>query len=88
MQAYKIIIQSICIDFVVFVHGRRFKRDSANVQTHQRRSRASPVCTLIVFLPIFQISHKWTWGRFTLEIVNFSMDFECEFILFLVTFCA
>ena len=58
MQAYKKIIQSIGIDFMVFVHGRRLKRDSANVQTHQRRSRASPVRTLIVILPIFQISHK------------------------------
>ena len=30
----------------------------ADLQTHQRRSRASPVRTLIVFLPIFQIGPK------------------------------
>ena len=57
MQTYKEIIQSIGIE-CGFLYTDEGSSVTANVQTHQRRSRASPVRTLIVFLPIFQIGPK------------------------------
>ena len=50
--------------------------------------RLSDVVELHFICSLTFLGKYGIWGRFSLEIVNFSMDFECEFILFLVTFCA
>ena len=58
MQAYKEIIQSIGIDFVFFLYTDEGSSVILQMCSLTRDSRAIPVRTLRVFLPIFQISPK------------------------------